>query len=60
MTVRADRDRCIGAGMCVLTAPEAFDQDEEGIVLTLLDRPDGEAAEEAARACPSGALVITN
>ena len=32
MKVIADRDVCIGAGMCVMTAA-IFDQDEDGIVV---------------------------
>ncbi len=34
--VRADRDVCIGAGVCVMTAEEVFDQDDaEGLVVVL-------------------------
>lgn len=60
MRIGVDRPRCIGAGMCALTAPEVFDQDTgDGRVLTLDDAPSGAAAEAARRAvrlCPSGAL----
>ncbi|MFF0494460.1 ferredoxin [Nocardia sp. NPDC004068] len=63
MKIRADRERCIGAGMCVLSAPELFDQDDnDGRVLLLnaAPAPDGEAAaREAVRMCPSGALTLT-
>lgn len=56
-----DRDVCVGAAQCVLTAPEFFDQDDEGIV-TLLDGsvPAGSAAlvEDAARLCPSQAITV--
>ncbi|MFI5801741.1 ferredoxin [Streptomyces sp. NPDC051561] len=64
MEVRADRDRCLGAGMCALTAPEVFDQDtEDGLVLLLRTRltqadPDAEAAREAAALCPSEAISV--
>jgi ferredoxin len=61
MRVTADREVCIGAGMCALTAPELFDQDDDGIV-TLLHADPGtheEAAREAAGLCPSGAVQIT-
>ena len=30
MKIEADRDVCIGAGMCVMTAEEVFDQDDDG------------------------------
>ena len=52
-----DRDRCIGAGNCVLNAPELFDQDDDGLVV-LLDGAgaDGPAAARAVASCPSRAL----
>jgi ferredoxin len=59
MRVVADRDVCIGAGLCVLTAPAVFDQDEDGIVAALVERVDPAEADAARRAvalCPSGAL----
>ena len=59
MKIEADRDVCIGAGMCVMSAPEVFDQDDDGLVVVLeVEVPDAHAA-AAARAvagCPSGAL----
>ncbi|MFG3257535.1 ferredoxin [Streptomyces sp. NPDC048172] len=60
--VTADRDVCVGAGLCALTAPEVFDQDDDGVVTVLLTEPDGEtgaAALEAAALCPSGAVRVT-
>ncbi|MFE0413468.1 ferredoxin [Streptomyces tendae] len=60
--VSAARDRCVGAGQCVLAAPAVFDQDEqEGLVLVLDEKPpasQSDAVREAVRACPSGALVL--
>jgi ferredoxin len=59
MKIEADRDVCIGAGMCVLTLPEVFDQDDDGVVVVLTPEVPAEHAEAAARAvlsCPSGAL----
>ena len=61
MKVIADRDVCIGAGMCVMTA-EIFDQDEDGIVV--IDDAEEVPAEEQQRVrnavslCPSGALRL--
>ena len=57
--ITADRDVCIGAGMCVMTAPEVFDQDDDGIVVLLEGEIPAEQADAAVRAvanCPSGAL----
>ena len=60
MRIGTDRSRCIGAGMCALTAPEVFDQDtDDGTVLVSDAAPVGAAAEAARRAvrlCPSGAI----
>ena len=57
--VHADRDVCIGAGLCVLAAEDVFDQDDDGIVVVLDERPaDGAAAREAVANCPSGALSL--
>jgi ferredoxin len=62
MRVTVDRGRCIGAGMCVLTAPEVFDQDEEeGRVVLLVTNPPEElqdAVRQAERLCPSGAIAV--
>lgn len=62
LTVRADRELCVGAGMCVRTAPDLFDQDDQlGYVVLLNARPTGAALEAARRAvdlCPSGALSV--
>ncbi|MEV5701778.1 ferredoxin [Streptomyces anthocyanicus] len=60
--VGVERDRCVGAGQCVLAAPGVFDQDEEdGLVRVLAERPsaaESDAVREAVRACPSGALTL--
>ena len=62
LQVRADRDVCIGAGLCVLAAESVFDQDDDGIVVLLQERlTDPEtirAAREAVANCPSGALSL--
>ncbi len=57
--MHADREVCIGAGMCVLTAPELFDQDDEGLVVLHRRHPgpeQDELADRAVQLCPSGAL----
>lgn len=60
--ISADRDRCVGAGQCVLAAPALFDQDEEdGLVRVLHKRPSAsqsDAVRDAVWACPSGALTL--
>jgi ferredoxin len=57
--IEADRERCIGAGMCVVAAADVFDQDDDGIVVLLeVEVPEeyAWAAERAVAGCPSGAL----
>jgi ferredoxin len=59
--VLADRDVCIGAGMCVMTAEAVFDQDDDALVVVLTDEiPDTEQQRvgNAVRLCPSGALSL--
>ena len=61
MKITADRSVCIGAGMCVVTAPDVFDQDDDGLVQLLIEDPEGPdaaAAREAVGLCPSGALRL--
>lgn len=63
MIVEADRDRCIGAGQCVLAAPDLFDQDEDDGLVVLLDpSPSAEheaAARAAAAACPAAVITVS-
>lgn len=60
MRVTADRAICVGAGMCALTAPEVFEQDDDGIVIVRYPGagPHDRAAREAELLCPSGAVRI--
>lgn len=62
MKVEADRELCCGSGMCALTAPDVFDQDDEsGYVLVLLKEPPAEHHADvrtAAGVCPSGAITV--
>jgi ferredoxin len=62
MQIQADRDRCEGHGMCVATAPEVYDLDDDAIVVVLHEPvpPDLEdKAEAGAQACPVAALRLT-
>ncbi|GGY18812.1 (4Fe-4S)-binding protein [Streptomyces xanthochromogenes] len=61
MRVSADREVCVGAGLCALTAPAVFDQDDDGLVDVLTPDPDRAqqpAARQAVNLCPSGAVSI--
>ncbi|MFI7643084.1 ferredoxin [Nonomuraea sp. NPDC049400] len=62
MNVAVDQERCVGAGQCVIAAPEVFDQREDGIVLLLEPSPGPDlrqAADEAAMLCPAAAIHVT-
>lgn len=61
--VLADREVCIGAGVCVMSTEAVFDQDDDGLVVVLTaDVPAGEEdnARKAVQLCPSGALAIAD
>lgn len=61
MRIEVDRDVCVSAGMCVLNAPGAFDQDDDGVVEPLVAEVPAEQVDAVTRAvqvCPSGALRI--
>ena len=61
MKILINRDKCVGAGQCVLAAPEIFQQSEDdGLVVVRLSEPPEhlhDSARAAANLCP--ALVIT-
>lgn len=62
MRIRIDKDRCIGAGQCALTAPGVFTQDDDGLSTLLPGREDGGGdpmVGEAVRACPVGAITVS-
>ena len=62
MRVTIDEDGCVGAGQCVLAAPDVFDQrDEDGIVVLLDETPSPhlhDATREAAVLCPALAIHL--
>jgi ferredoxin len=57
--LHADRDVCIGSGLCVYADEAVFDQDDDGVVVLLVDEPvDSEPVRRAVTTCPSGALRL--
>ncbi|QUH01928.1 ferredoxin [Saccharopolyspora erythraea] len=59
--ISVDTERCVGAGQCVLSAPDVFDQDDDGIVTVLEANPDADQAAEvvqAERICPAQAITV--
>ncbi len=62
MRVTTDRDRCVGAGQCAMLSPEVFDQDDDGLVVVLQEKPAAELLEDVHRAvelCPSQSIHVT-
>ena len=61
MRITIDEHTCIGAGQCVLAAPEVFDQRDDGIAVALLDDPPQAhhaAVRDAVIRCPALAIHL--
>jgi ferredoxin len=58
-----DLDKCVGAGVCAIAAPEVFDQNDDDGIIVVLDphpSPDQEAAvRDAAVRCPAAVIKLT-
>lgn len=61
-TVYVDRNLCIGAATCVAVSPQAFEMDSEAKAVVLRTASDDtiENIIEAAKACPTSAIFITD
>jgi ferredoxin len=62
LTVRIDRELCIGSGNCVKVAPDLFDLDDESVCTFLPGAesvPRGKVI-DACEVCPVQALVVTD
>lgn len=63
MRIIADTTACVGAGQCALVAGTLFDQDDDGIVVTLDPEPseaDEPLARRAASLCPARAITLVD
>ena len=62
MRVSVERDGCATSSLCVYTAPEVFDQDEDdGRVVVVDPAPPAELYErvrKAARSCPTRSIRV--
>lgn len=62
LTVRIDRETCIGSGNCVKVAPDLFDLDDESIVVFAPGAETVPRAKvlDACEVCPVQALIVTD
>ena len=62
LTMRIDRNLCIGAATCVALAPKAWALDDEAkaIILDSAEEETDEALLEAAKSCPVMDIFITD
>lgn len=59
LNITIDRDECIGDGACCSDAPETFEMDDEDkAVIKAGEGDDKETILEAARNCPTDAIII--
>ncbi len=62
LTMRINRNLCIGAATCIALAPKAWALDDEAkaIILDTCDQETDETLLEAARGCPVMAIFLTD
>ena len=62
LTMRIDRNLCIGAATCVAIAPKAWalDNEAKAIILDTADQESDQSLLEAAKGCPVMAIFITD
>ena len=63
MTIKVDRTKCSGIGMCEMTAPDVFEIGDDGQSHVLADAASsggGNAARDAISNCPTGAISIVD
>ena len=57
--VEVDRDRCMGTGACVFTAPGVFDLEDNIAVVIAEPADDDDRVQDAVAECPMAALRLT-
>ena len=62
LTMRIDRNLCIGAATCIALAPKAWALDDEAkaVILDTAGEETDETLIEAAKSCPTMAIFITD
>lgn len=57
MSIRVNKDACIGCGLCSALCPKNFKMDEQGKSEVISQEMSPEV-EEAVANCPTGAIII--
>jgi len=64
MRIELDEPKCVASGLCVMVAPDVFDQrDDDGIAIVLESTPaEGalDSVRQAVTLCPAAALRLTS
>jgi ferredoxin len=62
LTMKIDRNLCIGAATCVAIAPKAWtlDNQAKAVILDTAEEESDEVLIEAAKGCPVAAIIITD
>jgi ferredoxin len=61
LTLRIDRDLCVGFGDCIDVAPDVFELDEDGVAVVkegASEKVERDRLMEACRSCPVDALTL--
>ncbi|MGI5827322.1 MAG: ferredoxin [Patescibacteria group bacterium] len=56
--IKVDQEACIGCGLCASLHPEIFAIDADGKAEVINPDGDKNEGEEAAAACPAGAISV--
>ncbi|HNM84155.1 MAG TPA: ferredoxin [Mycobacterium sp.] len=62
MKVVVDESKCVGHGLCEAAVPRVFEINDDGFVTVhpeAVRDADPDLVRQAVRACPSGALTVT-
>lgn len=63
MKIDIDSEKCVAAGVCVLAAPDVFDQNDDDGVVVLLDKQPSPSqlskVRDAAARCPAAVIRLT-
>jgi ferredoxin len=57
MSIKVNKDICIGCGACISLCPSTFELNEEG-KSEVISQSDLECAKNAAQSCPVQAIIV--